>query len=396
MSFSVGIAKPGLVSRGNSKVFGNNTSDIIKTGILPSDSVHFAARQPVQPVKPFKLKRLLDKPILGPNTAPGHEWEGHAICNPAATKVKYDGKDRIAVLYRAIEGPSSYPDYPFKSRLGLSIYELDGKTLYKRLDKPVLERPGQYDGLEDPRITPVKINGETVYLIPHVQYEGDYAKIWLASTKDFKTFEQHGQIGPNVDDKDAYFHPERVMKDGKLHFMFTHRIIPNMENVFVKAGSVNDILSQMKDKQFWEKELEPETLEKNTMMFCKPGSWENKLGGGAPPIKTKDGWLLIYHASNIIGEPRTYRGGVALLDLKEPWKVIAKSPLPIIEPELPWEKEGWVDNVVFPQGVVRQKDKLIVYYGAADKYIGVAECSVKELLGYVKQFDADGNPVSSK
>ena len=110
--------------------------------------------------------------------------------------------------------------------------------------------------------------------------------------------------------------------------------------------------------------------------------WEAmKVGAGPPPIKTTDGWLMIYHA---VDERNVYRTGAALLDLKNPAKVTHRAPFPILEPKKKYEKEGDVPNVVFPTGAVVKDEELFVYYGAADKVCCLATCKVERLLKYLK------------
>ena len=119
--------------------------------------------------------------------------------------------------------------------------------------------------------------------------------------------------------------------------------------------------------------------------------WDGKkIGGGAPPIKTKYGWLLITHGVDYL---RVYRLGVSLLDLIDPTVVIYRSPNAILEPTERYEKgesgREWVPNVVFTCGAVPKEDKkemldaedeLLVYYGAADSAIGVATARVGDLI----------------
>lgn len=93
------------------------------------------------------------------------------------------------------------------------------------------------------------------------------------------------------------------------------------------------------------------------------------MGIGGPPVKTKDGWFLIYHAAD---EDNVYRLGVALLDLEDPSKVISRQKEPILEPELDWEREGHIPNVVFSCGNAVKGDTIYVYYGGADTVIGGA------------------------
>ena len=106
--------------------------------------------------------------------------------------------------------------------------------------------------------------------------------------------------------------------------------------------------------------------------------WEYfKIGGGAPPIKTEKGWLLIYHG---VDAQMRYRLGVALLDLKDPGKVIARYNKPFFEPETEYEINGVVPNVTFTCGAVTIDDTLYLYYGGADTVIGVATAKIKDVL----------------
>ena len=109
--------------------------------------------------------------------------------------------------------------------------------------------------------------------------------------------------------------------------------------------------------------------------------WEaRKIGAGPPPVKTEEGWLLIYHG---VDENRVCRAGAALLDLEEPWKVIACTPEPILEPEEEYERVGDVPNVVFPEGAVTIGDELLVFYGGADEVCCAASVCLDELVNYL-------------
>ncbi len=109
-------------------------------------------------------------------------------------------------------------------------------------------------------------------------------------------------------------------------------------------------------------------------------AWDSsKVGISAPPIKTKYGWLLLYHG--VSKSHNTYRVGVLLLDLKDPAIVLARSSDAIFEPQEDYEKIGVVNNVVFPCGMILKGDLLYIYYGGADKVVGVATMKLSILLG---------------
>ena len=103
------------------------------------------------------------------------------------------------------------------------------------------------------------------------------------------------------------------------------------------------------------------------LMTTRNGYWDcNRLGAGAPPIKTERGWLEIYHG---VDDDMHYHLGIVLLDLDDPSKVLARSSRPLLSPEKEYEKVGIVPNVVFSCGVVERDSEYLIYYGAADKVI---------------------------
>lgn len=112
--------------------------------------------------------------------------------------------------------------------------------------------------------------------------------------------------------------------------------------------------------------------------------WEEwKIGAGPPPVRTPEGWLLIYHG---VDKAKHYRAGLALLDLENPSRVIARLPRPILEPEKYYEKEGDTPNVVFPEGTIVKNEKLFVYYGGADEVCCLATAKIEDLLKELKKF----------
>jgi beta-1,4-mannooligosaccharide/beta-1,4-mannosyl-N-acetylglucosamine phosphorylase len=121
--------------------------------------------------------------------------------------------------------------------------------------------------------------------------------------------------------------------------------------------------------------------------------WDEFIGSGPPPVKTRQGWLHIYHGvATHFGSANIYQAGVMLLDLKDPSKVISRGFYNILEPREPWELSGQVPNVVFPSGIIVDKydsegfalleSEVFVYYGAADTCVGLAVSTIAELIGH--------------
>lgn len=307
-------------------------------------------------MKEFKLQRF-NGPILEPH--PQHAWESGAVFNPGTVR---EG-DFIHMLYRAVEGENF-------STLGYAKLDREGSVL-ERSEQPAITRELAIErqGCEDPRI--VEFEGRR--LIFYTAFDGmspltaENARIVMAETTDFKAYKKLGRVGPDVQDKDAMIFPERI--GGKIAFL--HRIQPNIQLALFE--DVDHLMNP--EPEYWEDHLK--NLSKYTVM-CRENEWEaKKVGAGPPPIKTEAGWVLIYHG---VDQNHVYRAGAALLDEKNPYKVIARLPYPILEPEREYERVGDVNMVVFPEGIAQFDDELQVYYGAADKVIGAARGSLSQLI----------------
>jgi predicted GH43/DUF377 family glycosyl hydrolase len=107
----------------------------------------------------------------------------------------------------------------------------------------------------------------------------------------------------------------------------------------------------------------------------RPGKFDSRVVEPGPaPILTQSGIVLIYNGAD---DKLVYRTGVAVFDRKDPRNLLSRTDQPIFGPEKEWEKVGQVPNVVFVEGMVRQGQRWLLYYGAADKYVGVAEAPMK-------------------
>jgi predicted GH43/DUF377 family glycosyl hydrolase len=300
----------------------------------------------------MELERYKGNPILTPTT---NWWENEAVFNCAAAR----SNGKVHILYRAI-GEDRV------SRFGHAITE-NGLDITERKPDPAYESIGdelEKLGVEDPRITKIDdtyyITYTGVSLYPCCEVEPSLVssapwrcRVGLLSTKDFKTFTKHGCILPDMDNKDVVLFPERI--NGK--YVMLHRTFPN-----IWIAYSDDLLHWYDHK---------------LLMRVQPGSWDcNRIGAGAPPIKTEYGWLNFYHG---VDHQRNYRLGILLLDLDDPSKVIGRSAEPILSPREPWEKNGLVPNVVFTCGAIEMGDYYYVYYGGADKVIGIAVMSKSDI-----------------
>ncbi len=304
----------------------------------------------------FKLKRLKG-PLLTPR--PENSWESRAVFNPG---VILEG-EQVHMLYRAVEGDNY-------STIGYAKLDLNGHIIERR-NQPVVVRESDIEkrGCEDPRVVQFNNMNYIFYTgfdaenIP----ESKNTRVMLAQTRDFLHFEKLGMVGPDVQDKDAMIFPERI--NNKIAYL--HRIIPHIQLALL--DDFEQLLNP--DDAYWKNHLD--YLNDHTVLFTEY-KWEvNKIGAGPPPLHTEAGWLLIYHG---VDQQKVYRAGAALLDEKNPYKVIARLPYPILEPETDYEKYGDVNMVVFPEGMVCVGNEILIYYGAADKVIGWAAGNVKKLI----------------
>ena len=306
-----------------------------------------------------ELIRFEGNPIISPIAE--HPWEAQATFNPAALYL--DGKVRI--LYRALS-----PDNT--STIGYAA-SVDGVHISKRLPDPVyvpreeFERklvPGGNSGCEDPRVTQI---GDTVYMC-YTAFDGKGPpRVALTSIKarDFADHQWNWSkpvliSPPGMDDKDAALFPKKI--NGK--YWFLHRLGSD-----IWIDSVDDLNFDGQTK----------FLGGKILMRPRDTIWDSKrIGGTSPPIETEYGWLLFYHG--ISRRTGHYNIRAALLDKKDPMTVLYRTHDTLLEPEMWYEKEGVVNNVVFPCGAAIMKDQIFVYYGGADKYVGVATIDMKVIV----------------
>jgi predicted GH43/DUF377 family glycosyl hydrolase len=315
------------------------------------------------------------------------EFENGGVLNPAC--IEKDGI--VHMFYRAVRK---------RNFSTIGYCQLKNNQVIYRSDTPVLIPEYLYErmGMEDPRIT--FIDGK--YYMLYTAYDGLNALIAYATSNDLKTWTKKGLISPQisydeaedifkesgVSDRYSFFEQYfRYENSDKVHlwekdamlfpkkingqYALIHRILPGIQICYF-----NDFEQLTQD--FWRKYYK----DLNSFLILDPKlDYENGyIGGGAVPIETEKGWLLIYHSVNEHKGKKIYRASVSLLDLKNPQKIISRLPYPLFSPEEIWEKKGEVNNVVFPSATAIDNDTLSIYYGAADIRIGVRTVSLSKLL----------------
>lgn len=310
----------------------------------------------------LKFERFKGNPILKPNLE--NEWESQAVFNPAAIYLN----KKVHIIYRAMSKDNTSVFGYATTKNGFNLDFKSKNPIYiPREDFELKKAPNANSGVEDPRI--VKIENK-IYMF-YTAYDGiNSPRIALTYILVNDFLKQNWNWAkpilispPDIDDKDAAVFPEKI----NGHYVIIHRVGKDMDLSFHKNLNF--------DGQTW--------LEEYRWLKPRPGYWDSeKVGLSGPPIKTKKGWVVLYHGFN---NRKIYKIGAILTDLKNPAKIIARTDYPLFEPETDYEKLGVVNNVVFPCGNVVINNKLYIYYGAADKFIGVASLKLNDLLKVLEQ-----------
>ena len=286
-----------------------------------------------------------------------------------AGMVRADGQ--VHMLYRWAQNFEKAQSSNFryqKNFIAHATLDLNGNLICDD-DAPVISPCCEYDkaGIEDPRI----VDFEGSYYIFYTCYDLKQARVGLSKTDDFIHYKRLGIVPAPSFDKDAFIFPERI--NHKIAYI--HRIGRTIQIDYF------DEMDDLFDKAFWKNYC----VGRSDIM--KSSYWweSSHIGGGIPPFKTKDGWIFFYHGVDL----GVYCGGVALLDLQNPYKILARLPYPILEPTEEYEKSGDVNNVVFPQGSFLNGDTLYISYGAADTVVAMAKMRLSELLDELKKYPVD-------
>lgn len=323
-----------------------------RASVRMSDLVETLAR-----VESTTVSRIQAESVLTPITE--HAWESKAVFNPAACDI--DGV--VHIFYRAMGADDT-------SVVGLALSK-DGVSIDERLREPVYVPRADFEqkkrsgnsGCEDPRVTVI---GDRLYML-YTAYDAinppqvAATSIALADVKKrLWNWDDPVLVSPaSVDDKDACIY-EGTVGD---KYVFLHRIAGNVcLDYFDSLDFSHERASRC-----------------HFVLGARPGMWDNlKVGLAGPPHKTPHGWLMFYHG--VSNNTRSYRLGAALFSLDDPTLLIGRTSDVLLAPELPWEKEGIIPNVVFPCGSVVRGDTVYLYYGGADTVIGIATLLYSRLI----------------
>ncbi|HZJ74205.1 MAG TPA: glycoside hydrolase family 130 protein [Perlabentimonas sp.] len=258
--------------------------------------------------------------------------------------ISYDGKSYLTTL----------------SHLRL-VCSTDGKVFTEPSSYMPITGKGALEsfGIEDSRVTQM----DDGYHLTYTKVSDIAVGVGYMFTTDWKNFERRGMIFPPHNKDCAIF----GSKINNKYFALHRPSSPELGGNYIWIAESPDLLHWGNHK---------------CIAITRPGMWDSaRVGAGAAPIETSEGWLEIYHGAD---ENNRYCLGALLLDKDDPSKVISRSIEPIMEPTMDYEKTGFFGNVIFTNGHIVKGDTITMYYGASDEVICGAELSIKQILESLK------------
>jgi predicted GH43/DUF377 family glycosyl hydrolase len=317
------------------------------------------------------IQRYSANPILKPDLS--HSWESEAVFNGCPIK---RGKYTF-LLYRALSLPHQH--MPANVRMMVSSIGLaqssDGRRFDNRTRFIVPEHDWERYGCEDPRVTELKGTYYIFYTaLSAYPFQADGIKVGLAMSRDLKTIEMKHLVTP-FNAKGMALFPEEI--EGKIYALVSvHTDKPPTRMCVVEFPKESALWSSA----FWSKWY-PHFEEHALNLQRAPA---DHVEVGAPPIKTKEGWLVIYsYIRNYFSPPSLFTVEAVLLDLKNPKSILARTRGPLLTPEEYYERLGLVPNIVFPSGALKSGDQIQLYYGAADTTCALAFIDLPTLLDHM-------------
>lgn len=316
----------------------------------------------------YVVRRSPNNPLISPTEEP---WEAQGAFNGCPIKI---GKI-THILYRALSKPDVLMAPMGLSTIGHAT-SVDGNTFENHTQLITPKEEWETYGCEDPRVT--FFEGQYVIFytaLGGIPFGPGNIKVAVGLSKDLETITERHLVTP-FNAKAMTLFPERI--NGKI----TALVTINTDQPPARIALVQcDKLEELWDLAFWEKwhtDLESHII--NPLR-----SDHDHVEVGAPPIKTKDGWLCLYsHIQNYFGGGAVVFGIEALLlDPNNPREIVGKTKGPIMTPEYAYEKFGLVPNIVFPSGALLEKNRLDIYYGAADTVCAKASLHLPDLLSAI-------------
>ncbi len=321
-------------------------------------------------IRALGLTRAEENPLLRST----HSWEAGGVFNPAAVATK----DRTHLFYRSVgaDGVSrigyaaSGDDKHIDERLPYPVFALAGNpdTRAFASNSGLSASGGSFAGVEDPRAVVIE---DRVYLSFNAFSGWDSLRIGVSSL--------------GVDDLLAgrwkWTSPVFLSPRGEVHkswVLFPEKIA----NKFAVLHGFSKDRTRANIAYLDSLDHEPTPHIRSDASFrdsVDEEVWDSRIrGAGPPPLKTSKGWLVFYHANDSVDSHR-YKLGAMLLDLDDPTKVIARSPVPVLSPDASYENEG-KPGIVYACGATLKGDVLRVYYGGADAVVCAATTSLAGLL----------------
>ncbi len=294
-------------------------------------------------------------PLITPDDLP---IKANAVFNPGV--VELDGEVLLLLRIEDRRGVSQI-------RIARSTNGIDGWTFddHPLLEPDLADFPFEEWGCEDARVTQI---AERKWVIAYTALSRYGPAIALAVTEDFRTVERQG-IVMSPTNKDAAIFPQKF---GGRWIMLHRPVTGEAEHIWYATSP---------DHIHW--------ANPGVLLPERGGPWWDgvRIGVGAPPIRTDEGWVLIYHGVKEMGNRPIYRLGVAVLDLEDPRRALHRASEWVFGPEAPYEHQGLMPGVVFTCGTLQRGDEVWMYYGAADTIIGLATARMKDILAFARQHD---------
>lgn len=315
----------------------------------------------------FTVHRSVENPLISPNVE--HPWEALASFNGCPIK---DG-DKTHIVYRAMNKPDLMDDKHMNiSVVGYAVSN-DGLHYLNRKELIAPKEEWEKYGCEDPRITKID---DTYYIfytaLSKYPYEASGIKLAVALTKDLENIDERHPV-TTFNAKAMALFPELI--NGKYVALLTPNTdLPPSEIAIATFDNKED----MWNEEYWNTWYQH--LQNHIIPLRRHEDDQVELG--APPVRTKDGWLVIYSHISHYTDPgrRTFGIEAVLLDLENPHKIISRTKLSFLTPETYYENVGVVPRIVFPSGALITGEDLEVYYGGADTHCCKASLNLENLL----------------